>query len=125
MCLLTKLKQPLVAEKDIVVYKFLDDLYHDGFLYSSIRRSKYVLNKVYETKLVKKRDSIKPELYCIYNGYHAFSTLIGAKLHKDYGRYIYKAIIPKGSLYYTPIKGCNDIVSNKIIIKRKLWFNIF
>lgn len=37
---------------------------------------------------------------------------------------LYKCIIPKGSTYYISSDN-KEIVADKIIIKRKLWFNIF
>lgn len=125
MCLYTRWKKPKIATEDIIVYKILS-------VYSTHLASPYInfvydLDRLYETKFTKSKSYIGKGYY-IYAGFHAYVSKKSASasdLDCNFSTYerIYKCIIPKGSTYYIS-SDKSEIVANKIIIKRKLWFNI-
>ena len=125
MCLYTRWKKPKVATEDIIVYKILS-------VYSTHLASPYInfvydLDRLYETKFTKSKSYIEKGYY-IYAGFHAYVSrkiASNADLDCNFNTYerIYKCIIPKGSTYYISSDN-KEIVVNKIIIKRKLWFNM-
>ncbi len=120
MCLYTRWKKPKVAAEDIVVYKVLCT--YSEYIESPYRNFVYNLKELYETKLTKCK-SLGGLGYNIFEGFHAF---VSKKPDWEFGIHekLYKCIIPKGSTYYIS-SDHKEIVADKIIIKRKLWFNKF
>lgn len=134
MCFCTTVESsPLVAHRDMVCYKVLDQN-----MCSWIQGFKYNINTVYKTELgvlegeinniffssLNKRIYSK-NVYCIYKGFHSYQRNT-KQISKVYvARYtripcIYKCIIPKGSLYYRNQFG--EYVSDQIMIKEKVNF---
>lgn len=130
MCLYTKQIKPKVAEKDIVVYKILD--YNMGSPYYGLL---YHLNRkiTSDLQIYDSRRFLGTQLLNVEEGLHSFTKRIVAYLTQRYLNIYYKksgitystykAIIPKGSKYYIGLN--NDIASDALIVKRKLWFNLF
>ena len=122
MCLYTRWKKPKEAEKDIIIYKILCKDYrspHMGFLYN--------LGVKYNTDMESYSSQYTDGRY-VEAGFHAFTNkraLLKSSLKKDFiSTVAFKCIIPKGSSYY--ISSCKkEIVSDSIIIKRRLLFNRF
>lgn len=122
MCLYTKCKKPKKAEKNIIVYKVL---YKNGT--SPYRGFCYNLKNTYETNMRIVKSLFSNGLY-VHEGFHAFlSKKISRK--SDLFKYrtgtkIFKCIIPKYGEYYISSDN-TKIVSDSIIIKRRLLFNRF
>jgi hypothetical protein len=129
MCLYTKQTTPLIADKDIIVYKVLED-----DLKSPYMAFQFILNKLFSTSKEDKQilyeefnhiqlGKIKTRIYSGY--FHAFQyeeianqEAAYLNIEEDGEYYIYEAIIPKGSKYYL---GLNyQICSEEIIIKKKI-----
>lgn len=131
MCLYTYQRKAELALKDIVVYKVLDKRLRSPVMYWY----KYILNIVHVSNMYHKlafNTYDKGPLFSVGEGLHSFinksAAHIRCKQENEYNGksrkfYIYKAIIPVGSYYY--IGDDNDIVSDRLIIKRKLWLNLF
>ena len=118
MCLYTKWKKPKKAKKDIIVYKILDK-----DCVSPYRGFKYNLGVKYDTDMESFNTPFDNGLY-IDVGFHAFTSKRALLKSSLKSRIAFKCIIPKGSSYY--ISSCKkEIVSDSIIIKRRLLFNIF
>lgn len=128
MCLVTNTPIPTILDKDLVVYKVLYKL--GSRIYSIYQDYRYDIGKIYhdeEIGIVPGQIlGRKPDEYCVYEAYHACTTLDRANEHLDTGmKYrIYKCIIPKGSKVFFD-RDCDDIASDTIIIKRRLLFNRF
>ena len=117
MCLYTEWKIPRKAESNIIVYKIL----HKNCV-SPYRGFAYNLGVKYDTDMESFNSPFGNGLY-IDVGFHAFTSK-RALLKSALPGIAFKCIIPKGSLYY--ISSCKkEIVSNSIIIKRRLLFNRF
>ena len=118
MCLYTKWKKPKKAKRDIIVYKILD-----RYCKSPYRGFAYNLGVKYDTDMKSFKGMFTSGIY-IDVGFHAFTSkraLLKSSLKSGVA---FKCIIPKGSSYY--ISYCKkEIVSDSIIIKRRLLFNIF
>ena len=122
MCLYTRWKKPKKAKRNIIVYKILDKTRvspYRGFVYN--------LGVKYDTDMDFFINPFGGGLY-IDVGFHAFTSkraLLKSALKKDFIPGVaFKCIIPKGSSYY--ISSCKkEIVSDSIIIKRRLLFNRF
>lgn len=123
MCLYTKWKKPKEAKKDIIVYKILDET-----RVSPIRGFVYNLGVKYDTNF-EHVNSLFTNGRFINAGFHAFTSkraLLKSSLMKNPLKLgvAFKCIIPKGSSYY--ISSCKkEIVSDSIIIKRRLLLNRF
>lgn len=138
MCFCTTVKSsPLVAHRNMVCYKVLDEN-----MRSWIQGFKYTINTVYKTKLgtlVENFGKIyftslgdvvgdiicNKNVYCIYGGFHSYTRNTKTVSRAYFSRSsrnprIYKCIIPKGSLYYKNQWG--EYVSDQIIIKEKVNF---
>ena len=117
MCLVTSQFEPLIAKKDIVVYKCL--IKQATTLVSPYIGFIYKLRTLYEASLGV---TIYNNTTVIAEGFHAYSD----KKHalRKWNNEVYKCIVPKGSKYYLSTK-YGEIVSDKLIIKRKLLFNRF
>lgn len=119
MCLTTFQNEPYIAEKDIIIYKAL---FKSGKqIISPFQEFSYILNKLYQTDFRITLGLSNISVKNIYEGFHGYR-------YKKYATSkwieVYKCVIPKGSHYYISINQ-KEIVSNQIIIKRKLWFNRF
>ena len=125
MCLQTYHKNPYTANKDIVVYKILLKSFF-GEIVSPYLGFVYKLRTLYSTSLSVRQSLYSNKLYLIDEGLHAYTSIDKAEKEITYfsRANIYRCIIPKGSLYYVNEKD-NEIVSNQLIVKRKLWFNRF
>ena len=117
MCLVTSQSEPLIAKKDIVVYKCL--IKQATTLVSPYIGFVYKLHTLYEASLGV---TIYKDVTVIAEGFHAYYDK-KKSLHK-WSNEVYKCIVPKGSTYYISSDN-KEIVADKIVIKRKLWFNIF
>lgn len=125
MCLYIYSRNQHTANKDLVVYKIL--LRHSfKERISPYMDFKYKLKILYTSPFSIRKSLHSKDLYCINEGLHAFTSIDIAKRTLPYfiKGGIYKCIIPKGSLYYINEED-NEIASNKLIVKRKLWFNRF
>lgn len=125
MCLETCNKNPYTANKNIVVYKILLKSFFKEIV-SPYWGFVYKLRTLYSTSLSVRQSLHSNKLYLIEAGLHAYTSIDKAKKEIVYFNRatIYRCIIPKGSLYYINEKD-NEIVSNQLIVKRKLWFNKF
>ena len=131
MCLYTYQRKAKLALKDIVVYKVLSKELIPPVMY----RYQYILNTIHVSGMKHTfvfYDYKKIPLFSVEEGLHSFRNKSAAHaLCKNLNEckdecheyYVYKAIIPMGSYYY--IGDDNDIVSDRLIIKRKLWLNLF
>lgn len=127
MCLVTNTPIPTILDKDLVVYKVLYKL--GSRIYSRYQDYRYNIGKIYHDEEIGIVPSEIigqeiPDEYCVYEAYHACTTLEGTKDHLIKGHRIYKCIIPKGSKVFFD-KDCDEIASDTIIIKRRLLFNRF
>ena len=126
MCLVTNTPIPTILDKDLVVYKVL---YKVGSrIYSIYQDYRYDIGKIYHDEEIGIEpnyieDQI-PNGYSVFEAYHACTTLDRANEHiGEIRKYrIYKCVIPKGSKVFFD-RGCDEIASDTIIIKRRLWFN--
>lgn len=119
MCLKTIEIEPSVAKKDIIVYKVLYK--NKNQIVSPCKRFPYILKKLYQTDFGITIGISNDTLLFINEGFHSYRYKnYAARLYFN----VYKCVIPKGSQYYISIDR-QEIVSNQIIIKRKLWFNKF
>lgn len=127
MCLITNTTIPTILDKDLVVYKVLFKSCNG--ICSIYQNYRYDIGKIYhdeEFGIEPNRimGQIIPDEYCIFEAYHAYTTLDRAKRFLDSVSCIYKCIIPKGSRVFFD-KYCDEIASDTIIIKRRLLFNRF
>ena len=123
MCLFTKQQEAKIANKNIVVYKLLHC--NNGVL-----RPPIFIDYVYKLRKLNSTDiEVSPILdfgYSVYRAFHAFTTINNALTSTiiTNDMLLYRCVIPKGSEYYISADG-SEIASNKIIIRRKVWFNLF
>lgn len=122
MCLYTIWKKSKKAERNIVVYKIL----YKNCL-SPCRDFLYNLGVKYDTDMESHNIQFTRGLY-VEAGFHAFTSkkaLLKSSLKKEFTSAVaFKCIIPKGSKYYISADK-KEIVSDSIIIKRRLLFNRF
>ena len=125
MCLETYKRDPYTANKNIIVYKILLKSFF-GEIISPYWGFVYKLRTLYSTSLSVRQSLHSNKLYLIEKGLHAYTSIDKAKEEIEFFNKatIYRCIIPKGSLYYINEQD-NEIVSNQLIVKRKLWFNKF
>jgi hypothetical protein len=98
-----------IAKRDIACYKFFKN--RSGELFSTPRRFKYELHKLYKTKII-----VKLQCWKIEHGFHSHSNKKCFLEYINSGNERVKCIIPKGSeYYYNPFY--KEYVSNQIIIK--------
>ena len=125
MCWETSLKEcqiKRIAVNDIQVYKILKErrtwISNRVKYVSPYYNFKYKLNKIYKSRL--ELDQIRDDTLIIENGLHSFTSLQRTEYYRDTCEpycetwIIFKAIIPKGSVYYK--NGAGEIVSNKLKI---------
>ena len=125
MCLETYNKNPYTANKNIVVYKIMLKSFFEEII-SPYWGFVYKLRTLYSTSLSVRQSLHSNKLYLIEKGLHAYTSIDKVKQEIEFFNKatIYRCIIPKGSLYYINEQD-NEIVSNQLIVKRKLWFNRF
>ena len=138
MCLITEQKTPLIAEKDMVVYKVMETNLCSFFQYFP-----YEIDKLFETEIKHNDETIwtaccsldsdylmqkykvdcvrdlkgHPKLICLKYGFSSCKSIkVASEINHGYRGTIYRCIIPKGSEYYKDKVGF--IISNKIIIKK-------
>lgn len=97
MCLITKLEQPIVAEKPITCYKVL---WHEGDTLFSYFYYEFVweMDKVHFTTLQKKKGQ-----RTVHQGFHSYKDLYSTLVLMGRGPFTSVAvecIIPKGAKYY-------------------------
>lgn len=132
MCLITEQKTPLIAQKDMRVYKILKE-----DLISPYQYFQYEQETLYKRKIMKSsewtafdsvcssylsnhfpgwRSTSVKELKCIGRGIHSARTKkrLQNTMNKRRGEKIFRCTIPKGSEYY--LDGTGLCVSNQIII---------
>jgi hypothetical protein len=127
MCLQTKMKTPVVTEEDIHVYKVVCKSKEDGL----VSPYEYAPVKLY-TILKTGIQTCSHDNQVIF-GFHSLLYLTKAlselkyfessylSCHINNRYYIYKCIIPKGSLYYLgEFERSPGYCSDKIIYKRRL-----
>lgn len=118
MCLYTKWQKPKKAEKDIIVYK---TLYKNCV--SPYRGFVYNLGVKYDTDMEFCGSKYTDGLF-VEAGFHAFTNKRALLRSFLPAGVAFKCIIPKGSSYFISAYK-KEIVSDSIIIKRRLLFNIF
>ena len=105
MCLYTLWQKPKIADKDIKVFKVLQN--RDGRLLSPYYGAEYIPGKVKWVKRFKLEDRLLVEskfinsytpterigMRVVHNGLHSYAR-------KPQILYSYEAVIPKGSSYY-------------------------
>lgn len=108
MCLITTQKEPLIAEKDILVWKLINKnnvSLHQRFFYSPNKLFPKVGLNIFSSCVHKR----------IFRGYHAFRSRDAARIDRSYqcgDLKVVKFYIPKGAKYY--IGDDNDIVADRI-----------
>lgn len=116
MCLSTLQSKPEFTNEDIVVYKLLT-----SDLVSPWYNFQFELNKVFEDPQLENSSDVFQNIKLVGVGYfHSFDNLDSAKrkyefMSKRYPKIkfaIYKAVIPKGSSYYSGLN--KDLCSKKI-----------
>lgn len=126
MCWTTRLKEHQVkriAANDIQVYKILEKrrTWISGRIkyVSPFYNFKYKLNKVYKSR-IELDVQTRNDVLTIEKGLHSFTNFQQAKCCYNIGKlncepwFIFKAIIPKGSIYY--VNEDREVVSNKLKI---------
>ena len=139
MCLVTDWKEPKIAEKDIVCYKWYEkgrnNTYESPYQGSPIPTFKTVIHTELDTPEIfndaegecymYKRILDKDLIYKIHKGFHSFSTYEGVRSDitsclSDV--IIVSCIIPKGSRYYRGVFGgkesyCSEAITIEEIIQ--------
>ena len=125
MCLITKMAEPIIAEKDITCYKVIrkdmSSLYYDDF--------KWKFNKVY-TSWIATFERTKNVDHAIYQAFHSYESLDGLK--KEYYMatvpcIAVKCTIPSGSRVYkgkhNQIEGyaSDQLIINEVIGTKELY----
>lgn len=113
---------PLVAKKNITVYKIL--LRRHGFWLSPHQKFRYQEDFIYYiTDEEPFSYSGGRGCWDVDRGLHAYSKYSEAIIHRSFDRAIWKCIVPKGSLYYMGDR--NEIVSNQLqIIEEKMYKHV-
>ena len=140
MCLIIKKDEvPLVASKDITVYKALFDN-GDKSAKSALQGFIYKLGQLYETEIEECDEMVAADvdssIYYDVNypkwlmgegvksigpGFHSVATksrIANDDGYFDAGEDLYECTVPEGSIYYQD--GSGLLVSNKIIINKKI-----
>ena len=98
MCLYTLWQKPKIADKDIKVFKVLQNV--DGRLLSPYYGAEYIPGKIkwvknfkYENRLLVDTPAEKIGLRFVHNGLHSYARKHGVM-------YCFEAVIPKGTPYY-------------------------
>ena len=122
MCLYSKQKVPLIADKDIECYKILIPV--DGKLITPYRDFVFSTNSIVEDEAEEHIDEIFGTTEISSGFFHSFRTkervieeikILQRKLPKSTKLKVFKAIVPKCSAYY--IGQRFDMCSKALIIK--------
>lgn len=123
MCLITNTSTPTILDKDLVVYKTFYE--ENGEIYSPYMDMRYDIGELYHDEEIEASYTLAK--YIIEKAYHSCLTKNKARWHININNIkhrIYKCIIPKGSKVFFGINLSHDeIASDTIIVKRRLWFN--
>lgn len=118
MCLITDQREPLIAENDIICYKFLKR--NDKKSYSSVYRSMiWYFDKIATSIVIAEynrriyRHVVNSGLHAFLNPYETLYSFDGVTPRKDFWHL--KMIIPKGSKYYISEYG-TEIAANQMIM---------
>lgn len=127
MCLYSKTDKPMVATKDIYVYKVLRVTVQSGkiALLSPFLGVRWNFNRQFSVKIRPQkmwRDRTGRQEYMIDAGLHAYTSIRKAKsLAAEWWisskNFIFVAKIPKGTNYYLGSRG--DIVAEKMVVLRR------
>ena len=127
MCLVTKMKEPIVAKKPITCYKILRKNMH-SIIYKSFE---WEFGKLYETEMQFYESSlfgIVPEKIAqAFHSYKSYKDVIGACLLYSKPCIIVECTIPKGATFYAGCHGdeegfaSNQIIINKVIDTKKVF----
>lgn len=122
MCLITDTSIPTILDKDLVVYKTFYE--ENGEIYSPYMDMRYDIGELYYDE---EMEVDRLNYYIVNKAYHSCLTKNKARGHININNFkhrIYKCIIPKGSKVFFGITLSHDeIASDTIIVKRRLWFN--
>lgn len=125
MCLITKMKVPTIAEKDIICYKVIrkdmTSLYHDDF--------KWEFGKMYHSWMEAVNDSQdrNKEIHQAFHSYETLEDLKKAYFSATVPCLTVKCTIPKGSTVYSGshdnLKGyaSNQLIINEVIGIKELY----
>lgn len=120
------------ADKDIICYKILIED-NDGVLRSPYYLKIWELGEEQTEKLTQEKVQLKGKEYELKTatGLYTFDNKRSARIALDIMKErtkvnfrLFKCIIPKGSKYYIGSHYRNEYCSEKLIIKRKLIFNL-
>lgn len=126
MCLITKMKEPIIAEKDIICYKVISkdmtSLYHNDF--------KWTFGKTYSSWMEVINDINDCDSRQIYQAFHSYESL--EDLKKAYFGttspcLMVKCTIPKGSTVYKgkhdDLNGyaSNQLITNEVVSIKELY----
>lgn len=124
MCLVTNTPIPTILDKDLVVYKIFYE--ENGDIYSPYMDMRYDIGELYYDEEIEVNSSVN-KLYTVEKAYHSCLTRNKARWYININNIehrIYKCIIPKGSKVFFGTKlSYEEIASDTIIVKRRLWFN--
>ena len=113
MCLYKKHYLPKIAFRDIHVYKVLTEISNCCMVTPYIKMP-IKFNTIIKAGKEGFWESIF-DTWAVNRGFiHSYTDLFAARINENRHDTIFKAIIPKGSLYY--IGGKNEIASTKLII---------
>lgn len=106
--------KPLVADKNIVVYKRLSlQRFGDGALVSPYFNARYNLGETYTSKLTRYcLRHAQGWIVAVSRGIHSYTTVRGALRHAYGSEVILRCIIPKGAEYW--IGDDDDIVATQL-----------
>lgn len=131
MCFAVESKKTVKAKKRIVCYKILV-IGDDGSLNSPYYQKEWKINK--EEEESKLNIEIQNNSKITTNGLYSFWKKRAARIFLKELRFwsskkykIFKCVIPKGAEFYTMSSWCKNpqICSNRLIVKRRLIFNLF
>lgn len=106
MCLVTKLEQPIIAEKPITCYKVLW-YKEDKFVSFFHSNFEWEMDKVHTTTL-RKGEKLEDGRGTVYQGFHSYKDLYTALMFMSWTTLTCAAaecIIPKGAKYYVGEEG--------------------
>ena len=125
MCLITNTSTPTILDKDLVVYKTFYE--ENGEIYSPYMDMRYDIGELYYDEEIEVNSFDNKSYTVVEKAYHSCLTRNKARWHININNFkhrIYKCIIPKGSKVFFGTKvSYEEIASDTIIVKRRLWFN--
>jgi hypothetical protein len=124
-------QKPLIAEKDIIVYKASYKEENENIFTSMFERYRYLKENLHRAEMTFTNDFCvsdrveqdyvedrgEENFLFVKKGFHSFVSI--ERIRKEYsGGEVAEFIIPKGSKYYS--NECGNIVSNAIIFNEWL-----